>query len=56
MTAAVKQQDEIEVFVNEAGGITIRQDDDLVVVLPQNAEALIQAIRSAKRMALEVEE
>lgn len=56
MTTAVQQQDEIEVFVNEAGGISISQVRDLVVVLPKNAEALIQAIRRAKQMALEDKE
>jgi hypothetical protein len=56
MTLAVQQQDEIEVFVNEAGGISISQSRDLVCVLPKNVEALIQAIRKAKHAALEVKE
>lgn len=56
MTKAVQQQDEIDVFVNKAGGVSICQGHDLVFVLTQNIEALIQALRSAKREAMEAKE
>ena len=57
MPTAVKQQLEIDVYADEGGQIVITQaatlDDSInyVVLLPQNAEALIRALRDAKHEA-----
>ena len=56
MTAVVKQQDAIEIYVNEGGGITIRQsnqyeEDSLVCFEIEHAEAIVNAIVSAAQEA-----
>lgn len=57
MAIAVQQQLEIDVYVDEYGQVVISQvttpDAPInnVVVLAQNAEALIRAIRDAKQDA-----
>lgn len=55
---AVQQVDQIEVFVNQAGGISIRQGDErdeiLVVFQPEHADAVIKAIRAAAKEAREL--
>jgi len=61
MSVAVPQQDEIEVFINETGSITIRQfvptngESGMVVVQGQNVAALIRAVRAAQRELKESE-
>lgn len=58
MPTAVQQQHEIDVYVDEDGKVVIAQATaphepiNFVVLLPQNAEALIRAVRDAKREAL----
>lgn len=55
---AVPQVDQIEVFVNEAGGITVRQGDErdeiLIVFHPDHAAAICKAIRAAAKEAREI--
>ena len=61
MLIAVQQQDEITVHLNADGVVVIRQstpDSDLpelVALLPQNVEALIRALRAAKRESVHKE-
>lgn len=52
MSIVIPQQDQIEAFANQGGSISICQGGELVLVLPQNVELLIRAIREAKREAL----
>lgn len=58
MPTAVKQQHEIDVYADEDGQVVITQATtpdapiNYVVLLPQNAEALIRALREAKHEAL----
>lgn len=60
MTAivAVRQQDEITVYVSQGGDVVIEQPDGMeepsrVAVAPQNVEKLIRILRQKKREALE---
>jgi hypothetical protein len=63
MITAIKQQNEVRVFINELGEIAISQSCDdpetpthCVSLWPEYAEALVRAIRRAKREALEARE
>ncbi len=63
MPIAVQQQDEIQVTYGQGGHIVITQEpSDLqsassnVFVAVTNVDALIRAIRAAKRQALEAKE
>ena len=63
MNTVIKQQSEVRVFINEVGEIAIAQNyEDLdmtthcVTFWPECAEALIRAIRIAKRKAQGVKE
>jgi hypothetical protein len=49
-----EQQDKIEVYANEAGGISIRQhcypdEDQVIGIPPEKITALIEAIQSAAK-------
>ena len=55
---AAPQQDLIEVYVDQSGDVAMRQLDaadnaDLILIAPENVEMVIQALRIAKRAALE---
>lgn len=56
MTAIVKQQDQIEVFVNEAGSITLKQtntlgEEHIIVFWREHSERICNAIDAAARDA-----
>ena len=57
-TVVINQQDQVEVFANDFGGITIKSTDvngeeDIVCFRAEHATMIINAIRSAKRRAME---
>lgn len=57
MSIIVEQVDQIEVFVNEAGSISIRQESWIepaaIVVIPvQFIDAVVDALRDAKEEAI----
>ena len=57
MSIVFERVDRTEVFVNESGSITIRQDkpggDAIVCVPVELVEKLVDALRSAKEEAIE---
>jgi len=56
MTAVIKQQDQIEVFVNEAGSITLKQtnplgEEQIIVFWREHSGRICDAIDAAARDA-----
>jgi hypothetical protein len=54
MSTVINQQDQIDVFINESGTITIRaivpfDDDHIICVSKENADALCSAIQNAAK-------
>ena len=55
---AVRQQDEITVYVSQGGDVVLEQPDGMeepsrLAIAPQNIEKVIRALRQIKREALE---
>lgn len=57
---AVKQTDQIEVFMNQTGGITIQQTDSvgeesMVVFWAENVDNIIDALKAARAECIDAE-
>lgn len=56
MSVCIPQQEEIQVFANDLGSISIvcALRDAIIVIHPGNVSALIQALKAAKIAALDL--